>query len=100
MKLISEEFSTIEYLGHVRNGVVILDTSTLLADGQVVRIEPLKQEPTTPKVDDQTERLNRMVTLFRQWDEEDRFLPDEEADRLQKALENNRRLSFHSNEVQ
>ena len=41
-------------------------------------------------------QLQRMKTLFAQWDEEDRSLTDEEADRLQLALQQNRGLSFRT----
>jgi hypothetical protein len=94
MKPMPTESPATEYLGHVKNGVIILDTHVSLTEGQAVRVEPLKQEQSTPISDERVEQLNRMKTLFAQWDEEDSKLTDEEADRLQNALQQNRGLSF------
>ena len=84
------------YTGHVKNGVIILDTEITLSEGQAVRIEPLSQEATTPITDERATQLLRMNTLFSQWDEEDGQLSDEDADRLQLALQQNRGLTFRT----
>lgn len=92
MNLSTTESPLPSYLGHVVNGVIVVDTTVMLSEGQAVRIEPLVQEIATPIAD----QLQRMKTLFAQWDEEDRSLTDEEADRLQLALQQNRGLSFRT----
>lgn len=80
------------YLGHVKNGVIVVDAMVTLSEGQAVRIAPLVEEIAAPIAD----QLQRMKTLFAQWDEEDSSLTDEEADRLQLALQQNRGLSFRT----
>ncbi len=81
-------------VGHVKNGVIIVDANITLVEGQAVRIEPLPQEADAQIGDERAEKLKRMQELFTQWDDEDSKLTDEEADRLQVALEQNPRLSF------
>ncbi len=83
------------YRGHVKNGVVVLDTEVTLTEGQEVRVEPI-QPKLQPLADSQAAKLEEMKRLFAQWDEEDRQLSDEEADLLQIALEQNRGLSFRT----
>ena len=75
------------FTGHVRNGVVILDTLVELSEGQAVRIEPM------PEV---TERVLQVQQLFDQWTREDAQLTLDEADRLHIALEQSRGLEFRS----
>lgn len=81
------------YIGHVRNGVVVLDANaSSLSEGQIVRVEPVK-ETTTSLDRERAERLNQMRSLFEQWTDEDAQLLPEDADRLHSALEALGRLS-------
>lgn len=84
------------FTGHVRNGVVVIDTLASLAEGQAVRIEPLAEavEGTLDHV--RTERVLQVQQLFDQWTREDAQLPLDEADRLHIALEQSRGLTFRS----
>ena len=75
------------FTGHVRNGVVILDTLVKLSEGQAVRIEPMA---------DTTERVFQLKQLFDQWTREDAQLTLDEADRLHIALEQSRGMTFRS----
>lgn len=84
------------YVGHVKNGVIVLDTVVPLTEGLAVRIEPLGHDASTSVRDGRADQLQRMQTLFAQWDEEDGKLSDEDADRLHIALQQNRGLSFRT----
>jgi len=82
------------FVGHVKNGGVVFDPQLPLADGQAVRIEPLRQEAESQLDAEQIDRVGRLEGLFAEWTEEDGKLSDEEADRLQAALEQHRGLGF------
>jgi hypothetical protein len=84
------------YLGHVRNGIIVLDTDVPLQDGQAVRVEPLASGADTPIDAERAERVRRLQQLFTAWTEEDAQLTDEEADRLRNALEQDRGLRLGS----
>jgi hypothetical protein len=96
MKTILTESPETAYLGHVKHGVIILDTDAVLTEGQAVRVLPLPMELSTTPTGERAEQLQRMKTLFAQWDEEDQSLSDEEAARLQNALQENGRLAFRT----
>jgi hypothetical protein len=100
MKTMPTESPATEYLGHVKNGVVVLDTHVSLTEGQAVRVEPLQKEPATSISGERAEQLQRMKTLFAQWREEDSSLPDEEGDVLQNALQANRGLTFRTAHIE
>jgi hypothetical protein len=83
------------FSGHVKNGVVVLDPGTSLPEGLSVRIEPIEENsPTNGSL------LKGMQTLFTQWSEEDGQLSNEEADRLQIALEQNRGVTLRNFELE
>lgn len=82
------------FTGHVRNGVIILDTDLVLSEGQAVRVEPLGSTPAI--TDERATQLRRMETLFNRWDEEDGRLSDDEADRLGLGLQQNGGLTFRT----
>jgi hypothetical protein len=84
------------YLGHVKNGVVVLDSGVCLAEGQAVRVEPIGQTPATALEGDDTGRLRRLQELFAEWTEEDSKLSENDADLLRSALEQNHGLNFRS----
>ena len=86
--------SAAAFIGHVKNGVVVLDAQVALKDGQAVRVEPLGQKAETPLDAERAGRVRQLQQLFDKWTEEDGNLSDEEADRLRTALEQNRGLSF------
>ena len=91
-----ETQSPASYLGHVKNGVVVLDTQVALNDGQAVRVEPLGPG-TGAKLDtERADRVRQLQQYFAEWTVEDGKLSDAEADRLHAALEQNRGLSFRS----
>jgi hypothetical protein len=94
-----EHSSSASFNGHFKNGVVVPDAQVALPEGQAVRVEPLprrKQDLTAKGGDD---RVRHLQSLFSQWTEEDGKLSDEEADRLHKALEQNRGLDFRARTV-
>ena len=80
------------YIGHVRNGVVVLDQNAPLAEGQAVRVEPVASPAMLDA--DRMERVRQLQSLFQQWTEEDALLSNEEADRLRLALNNSQGLQF------
>jgi len=80
-------------MGHVKNGVIVLDTQIKLDEGQTVRVEPLTHASLDAERANRVQQLRQLVAT---WTEEDGRLSDEEADRLHSALEQNRRLSFRS----
>ena len=82
------------YIGHVKNGVVVVDAEVPLNEGQAVRVEPLEQGVGSELTKAHAERVRQLQQLFAQWTEEDDRLPDEEADRLQAALDQNPRLNI------
>ena len=85
------------YTGHVKNGVVVLDTGIPFSEGQAVRVERLTPRDDVSAADgERAELLARMKQAFDTWTEEDSKLSDEEADRLHIALEQNRGLSFRT----
>ena len=89
---------TPSYIGHVRNGIVVLDAQVSLVEGQAVRVEPL-QAPSAEigKLDAElSDRVQRLQQMFEEWTQEDGQLSDDEADRLHVALEANRGLEFRS----
>lgn len=84
-----ESITPVSYLGHVKNGVVVLDTLMPFHEGQIVRVEPLKNEIDQAKI-------HQLEQLFALWTEEDARLSPEEADCLQNALANEPRLTLRS----
>ena len=80
------------YIGHVRNGVIVLDQNASLNEGQTVRVEPVAS-PTMLDAD-RMERVRKLQSLFEQWTEEDAQLSIEEADRLRLALDQSQGLQF------
>lgn len=89
----SETLSSPAYIGHVKNGVVVLDAQVSLTEGQAVRVEPLGK---TQLELERAECVRQLQQLFTEWTEEDGKLSDEEADRLHAALEYSRGLGFRS----
>jgi GAF domain-containing protein len=87
---LTPEQTASSYLGHVKNGVIVLDETASLKEGQAVRVEPLKQEIGTESASDRGDRVHRMEQLFTAWTEEDGKLSEEDADRLAAALEQSR----------
>ena len=85
------------YIGHVRNGVVVLDQSAPLAEGQAVRVEPVASQAMLDA--DRMERVRQLQSLFQQWTEEDAQLSNEEADRLRLALNDSQGLQFRVPEL-
>jgi hypothetical protein len=83
------------YRGHVKNGVVILDTEVMLSEGQEVRVEPLHPN-SQPVGDAQAVQLDEMKKVFAQWDEEDNQVPDEVAEEFHQSLQENHGLSFRT----
>lgn len=81
------------YLGHVKNGVVVFDAQTSLAEGQPVRVEPLDE------IAKRADKIEQLQKLFAVWTEEDGKLSEDQADVLRKALEANSGLSFRSAEI-
>ena len=62
------------YIGHVRNGIVVLDAQVSLVEGQAVRVEPL-QAPSAEigKLDAElSDRVQRLQQMFEEWTQEDR----------------------------
>jgi hypothetical protein len=90
----SSEFTSASYIGHVKNGVVVLDYNVALKEGQAVRVEPLPAS-TLPQ-HERADRVRRLQQVLAEWTEEDGKLSEEEADRLHSALSQNRGLSFRS----
>jgi hypothetical protein len=87
------EITSSPHFGHVKNGVVVLDTPLKLKEGQAVRVEPVEDEMERQA---DTDRVRGLQQLFAEWTEEDAKLSNEEADRLHIALEQNRGLRFQS----
>ncbi len=85
------------YIGHVRNGVVVLDQNVPLIEGQSVRVEPVASQAMLDA--DRMERVRLLQSLFQQWTEEDAQLSNEEADRLRLALEQSQGLQFRVPEL-
>jgi hypothetical protein len=86
------------YIGHVKNGIIVLDSQPPLKEGQAVRIEPLPQEAPPDELA-RADRARRLQQLFADWTDEDGKLSDEEADRLQVALMQSRGLALRSPKV-
>src|SRR5262245_56134451 len=84
------------YIGHVKNGVIILDAPTSLTEGQAVRVEPLEQGADASRAMDSAVRIQQLQRLFAEWTEEDGKLSGEEADRLHAGLEQTSGLGFRS----
>jgi hypothetical protein len=84
------------YIGHVKNGVVVIDTQAPLFEGQTVRVEPLGPGGDAMSAGDRADRVRQLQMLFAEWTDEDGKLSDEEADRLESALETSRGLGFRS----
>jgi len=86
------------YIGHVRNGVVVLDPNASLSEGQAVRVEPMGAINETLN-QERIDRVRQLQGLFKQWTQEDAQIPLEEADRLHSALDENRGLKFRQPEI-
>jgi hypothetical protein len=96
MKNAETHSSESSYIGHVKNGVVVLDPQVPLTDGQAVRVEPLGSGAERHLDTARADRVRQLQELFAEWTEEDGKLSDEEADRLHVALGQSRGLSFRS----
>jgi len=83
------------YVGHVKNGVIVLDDARGLQEGQAVVVEPLPENKELSP-EERAEKLRLMRQLFAEWTEEDSKLSDEEAGRLRVALEQSRGLAFRT----
>ena len=86
------------YVGHVRNGLVVLDADASLIEGQAVRVEPL-QVPSAEagRMDAElSARVQKMRTIFEQWTQEDSQVSPEVAEEFHRALETNRGLEFQT----
>jgi hypothetical protein len=84
------------YLGHVKNGVIVLDTNVPLQDGQAVRVEPLASGADTRVDAARAESVRKLQELFTAWTDEDAQLTNEKADRLRNALERDCGLRLRS----
>lgn len=84
------------FIGHVKNGVVVLDPQVALKDGQAVRVELLGQGAEAQFDAERADRIRQLQQLFSEWTEEDGKLSDEEADSLHVALDRNPGLGFRS----
>jgi hypothetical protein len=84
------------YLGHVKNGVIVLEGNMRLNEGQAVRIEPLSQNAKADLDEEPAQRVRQLQQLFAEWTEEDGKLSAEQADCLHEALEQNRGVSLRS----
>jgi hypothetical protein len=84
------------YIGHVKNGVIVLDGKAPLTEGQTVRVEPLDQRAGGEQAEDWAESIRELRRLFDEWTDEDGRLPDENTDRLQEALDQSRGLTLQS----
>ena len=82
------------YIGHVRNGVVVLDSDVpALPEGQTVRVEPVEDSDyfvERKRID----ALCRLRILFKQWTDEDSLLLPDDSDQLRLALNQNKGLTF------
>ena len=85
------------YIGHVRNGVVVLDQNASLMEGQAVRVEPVASQAMLDA--NRMERVRKLQILFDQWTAEDAQLSDEEADSLRLALDQSQGLKFRVPEL-
>jgi hypothetical protein len=90
----NSESASASYIGHVKNGVIVLDSNVALNDGQAVRVEPLPA--TALKHLEPADRVRRLQQLLAEWTEEDGKLSGEEADRLHSALSQDHGLGFRS----
>jgi hypothetical protein len=84
------------YIGHIKNGVVVLDGDVPLSEGQSVRVEPIDERPGAAPT---LERAREVQRLFNEWTDEDGRLPSEEADRLEMALGENMGFELRSPSV-
>jgi hypothetical protein len=82
------------YVGHVQNGVVVLDVAAHLAEGLTVRVQPLGLDVS--RDDERSARVSELRRLFDAWTEEDGKLNDAQAGCLSEALEASRGLQFRS----
>jgi hypothetical protein len=88
------------HIGHVKNGVIVVDKGVSLSEGQTVRIEPLTRDNEGSAPDAHSDQLSAMKALFSQWDLEDNQVPDETAAEFHKALAQNRGLRLHKPNVE
>lgn len=82
------------YLGHVRHGVIVLDTPTPLIEGEPVRIEKLTELQTGTALMD---KLKQFDELIKKWDQEDMHVTDDDVMAFQADLAKDRGLGI-SNE--
>jgi hypothetical protein len=89
--------SALTLVGHVKNGVIVVDGAVNLPEGQAVRIEPLAGESRAGTLSDGlSNQLQEMKALFAQWDEEDSLVPEETAEDFHRSLERHRGLHFRA----
>jgi hypothetical protein len=79
------------YLGHVENGVVVFDARVPLKDGQAVRVEPLEGLDA-----ERADHIAQLQKLFAEWTQEDGQLAEDEADKLQTALDQSSRVGLRT----
>ena len=86
------------YIGHVRNGLVVLDADASLAEGQAVRVEPLQVSSAEAGGMDAelAARVQKIRAIFEQWSQEDSEVSPEVAEEFHLALEANRGLEFQT----
>ncbi len=96
MKRLEAPLSPTPYVGQVRNGVVAFDAHVPIADGQIVRVEPLPCRNDVRADSDRADRVRQLQKSFGDWNEEESQLTDEEADRLDTALAQHARLTLWS----
>lgn len=59
------------YSGHVRNGVIVLDTPAKLAEGTAVRVEAVSTEQISDEARSRAERYRRLFQLLNEWNKQD-----------------------------
>ncbi|MFL5330493.1 MAG: hypothetical protein ACJ8C4_16440 [Gemmataceae bacterium] len=89
----SEPMPATPQIGHVKNGVVVLDAPGALPEGQTVRVEPVPEAEAKVEAE-RRDRIQQLQQLFDEWTDEDGKLTDEEANRLRVALDDSRGLHF------
>jgi hypothetical protein len=88
------------YLGHVQNGIIVLDARVQLPEGVPVRVEVGDPVSASANALSSEEQIRQLQSLFARWNEEDATLPEDQADVLRKALEENRGLGFRNAELE
>lgn len=87
------------YVGHVKNGVVVLDSPAQLPDGLLVHVQPLESDSNGSLDDQRSARVGELRRLFDAWTEEDGKLNDAQAGCLSEALEGSQGLQFRPTDL-